>query len=78
MAIHPAYRTAKQGKDDARKAIERAKAQSTDELTGRMNGSAYYSRIVFALAARFGTRGAAHECTTAYRRAFFDRLSMEV
>jgi hypothetical protein len=74
--IADAYRTAKQGKDDADRIIRVARESSTDTLTGRMDAPAYYSRLVFAFAARFGAAGAARDCTAAYRRAFCDRVAV--
>lgn len=60
--INPGYRTAKQGKDDARR------------LTSMPDVNP--ARLLAAVAVRFGTNGAARECTTAYRRAFFDTLAV--
>ena len=67
MAIHPAYRTAKQGKDDALKLIEGAKERE----------AAYYALVLFGAASRFSAEGRAKDCTAAYRRAFFETITLK-
>jgi 2-phospho-L-lactate guanylyltransferase (CobY/MobA/RfbA family) len=69
MAIHPAYRTAKQGKDDALRVINAAKSGP--------GAAGYYARLIVAISVRFGTAGSVKDCTAAYRRAFFDKIAQE-
>jgi len=67
MAIHPAFRTAKQGREHAESLVEQTRnIRATD------------GRLLSAVAARFGTGGFAKDCTAAYRRAFFDAILRRV